>query len=101
MKPLDKCPHCGQPMRMRCGVRLRRTEIEIFDVIARHPGGVDMETLIAAVYPGKPRQKACNVVHTHICNINDRLVETDYRIRRKPRITGRFYLVTELTRAVA
>jgi hypothetical protein len=54
-----QCPHCGQRMLMRHGVRLSPKLADIFDMI-EHAGerGIDPEVLSSCFYPGKPQAAA-------------------------------------------
>jgi hypothetical protein len=95
------CPHCGQRMLLRYGVRLTPHLADIFDAIARRGDhGIAMEALAAVIYPGKPSKAARDALHVNISKINDRLVETDKRLRMQPRHDGFYRLITVAPRRV-
>jgi len=69
-------------MTTRHGVRLTRMQCEIFDMIERTGGvGVQPARLAAAIYPGVSNDVALQRVRVTVSHINDRLEETDVRIR--------------------
>jgi hypothetical protein len=84
MKP-GYCPHCGQRLTTRHGVRLTGKQAEIFDVIERGDdngdGGIQPARLMSAVYPGVPHKHAYNRIKVNISNINNKFALTDIRVR--------------------
>ncbi|MBO4228159.1 hypothetical protein [Bradyrhizobium neotropicale] len=73
------CSCCGQPLpEMREGIRLTPLKAHIFDVIKRAGAdGVMIEDINAICFAG--RTTASNV-RNHVVQINDALLETDFRI---------------------
>jgi DNA-binding SARP family transcriptional activator len=74
------CPHCGQPLLIRYGVKLTPKKAELMDLIERRAAGVAIGTLAETLYPGAPANRAYERVKTTVCQINDLLAATDYRI---------------------
>ena len=74
------CPHCGQRMLVRHGVRLSPLLADLFDMIARSEAGVEAEVLAGVFYPGKARAAGLRTLRVNIHHLNDRLVETDFRV---------------------
>ena len=80
---MTECPHCGQPMTVRFGVKLPRKKASILDMISdvtKGRGGIDVDTLSWVFYPDKRRPDARNLIRNHVCQINDLLLSTDVRI---------------------
>lgn len=76
MSSTTKCPHCGQRLpEMRVGIRLSLKKARIFDLIKRQPG-INTRELV-----NRFDFKTRNAVRVHIAQINDILVQTDYRLR--------------------
>jgi hypothetical protein len=76
----DRCPLCGASTDIVCGVRLPRLKAAILRAIkAAGDIGIGSVELLDAVYPerGKPRRETIKV---HVGQINELLVETDFRI---------------------
>jgi hypothetical protein len=95
------CPHCGQRMLLRFGVRLSPHLADIFDMIERAGDrGVRIESIVGALYAGKPTAAARQAVKTNIIHINERLEETDKRIRMVPPRVGGYRVVTVAPRRV-
>lgn len=91
------CPHCGQRMLIRYGVKLSPKLADIFDAIENSKDrGIDLETLSWMFYPDSKKQDAKNIVKVSISHINDLLVETDLRIRSECRY-GAYRVVNEKT----
>lgn len=89
------CPHCGQRMLTRYGVRLPPHLADIFDMIERSGDrGVRIEAIVGALYTGKPTAAARQAAKTNIVHINERLEETDKRIRMVPPRVGAYRLIT-------
>ena len=80
----EVCPACGQPILMRCGIRLQRKKAELFDVIekyTRHGNGIELDRLAWLTYPDDPRLIARQRrVRVHINQLNDLLEATDCRV---------------------
>jgi hypothetical protein len=75
------CPHCGQRMLVRHGVRLSPLLADLFDIIARSgESGIAASVLADIFYPGKPTDGARNCIRQNVRWINERLVETDVSI---------------------
>jgi DNA-binding winged helix-turn-helix (wHTH) protein len=74
------CPHCGRPLlAARLGVRLSPLKTRIFDALTRAgPDGIDADELFAMVFSGRAVLRT--VLKSHVSQINDLLVETDFRI---------------------
>ena len=90
------CPTCGQPIMIRRGVRLRRVPLALFDMIERRKAGVSAEELARQLYPDAPTPTAIRIVRSHINQINDRLVSTDWRIVNRYELKhGRRYFLVE------
>ncbi len=79
MKPRC-CPYCSQPLpEIRMGVRLSPLKARIFDLILRSAdNGITREDIHAIAFDGCDRD--ANNISVHVAQINDRLVETEYRI---------------------
>jgi hypothetical protein len=76
------CPHCGQRILMRHGVRLTPLLAEIFAVIENSGQcGVTSEALTARLYPGLPDAQARARVKANVWLLNNRFVETNIRVR--------------------
>lgn len=75
------CPHCGQRMLVRHGVRLSPRLADLFDMI-EHSGkrGILGEVLAWVFYPGKNAHAARRCVITNINHLNSFLEETDVRV---------------------
>jgi hypothetical protein len=87
---MNACPACGGPMReVRLGVRLTPLKAAIFDAIKRAgPEGISRDDLMAKEFSEGAKHPW--TLKSHICQINDSLVATDYRIRS----IGRCYHLT-------
>jgi hypothetical protein len=85
------CPACGQRVLIRHGVKLSPKLCDIFDVIDRATkrGGIDAESLAWILYPTVSRSDAKRCIAVSVNHINDKLVETDYRIQMDGR-QGRY-----------
>src|SRR5262245_44844413 len=79
---MTECPTCGQPMRVRYGVRLQPKKAELLDMIEQTSGrgGVELETLAWVFYPGVPTKTAKDRIKVHINQLNDQLCGTDWRV---------------------
>jgi hypothetical protein len=77
---MKHCPTCGQPLLTRHGVRLPLKKAELLDVIEARRGGINLSALAAVFYPGVPAPAAHARIKNHICQINDLLVATNYRV---------------------
>lgn len=80
---LTFCPHCGQPLLVRYGVKLTPKKAELLDAIERRAAGVALGTLAETLYAGAPTKRAHGRVKTQVCQINDLLAATDYRIVKR------------------
>lgn len=92
------CPHCGQSLHAeRFGVVLRPIWVQMIDAILRAgPDGITRDDLRDVIY-GDERVTR-NVVSVHVHAINERLIETDYRIRGGQ---GHTYRIVRLSREEA
>ena len=80
------CPHCGQRMLMRHGVRLPPHLADLFDMIERsRKRGILCEVLAGVFYSGKSSAAARQCVAVNISRLNDFLEQTDVRIARGSR----------------
>lgn len=82
------CPNCGQPVKLRLGIRLPPRLALMFDFLERGPH--TMDELVTMFHPGKPVSTARRNVSTAIHNMNEMLVSTDARVSsdgRKPNPT--------------
>ena len=74
------CPNCRQRLtQQRVGVHLGPVKIRIFDMIkAAGDVGMSSQEIVHDLY----REKGGNIgtIKAHICQMNDVLVETDWRI---------------------
>ena len=88
----DACPHCGQRMLIRHGVRLSPRLADIFDII-EHSGdrGVTEEVLSTIFYSGRSSREAYNCIRVNISHINSHLVSTDYRVAKAEGVRGAEY----------
>jgi hypothetical protein len=85
-------------MLIRHGVRLSPHLADIFDAIERSGSrGEHAEVLVEMFYGGKSVAKARAALKTNIVHINDRLEETDVRVRMVPPRSG-FYRVVSAKR---
>lgn len=75
------CPHCGQRMLIRHGVRLPPLCADLFDMI-EHSGdrGVMCEVLAWVFYSGKSKRDAENCVRVNINRLNNWLPD-NVRVR--------------------
>jgi hypothetical protein len=89
-----ECPHCGQRMLIRHGVKLPPLLADIFDLI-EHSGkrGITREVLASVFWSDKSRKQAEACASVNINRINDFMVETDVSIRMSGRPQG-LYKVT-------
>jgi hypothetical protein len=83
--PLDEganvCPHCGQRMLMRHGVRLPPRLADLFDMIERSKRrGVLCEVLAWVFYPDKAAFAARRCVAVNVHHLNSLLEQTDVRV---------------------
>lgn len=83
------CPHCGQPILVRYGVKLTPKKAALLDLIERRRAGLALANLAAVLYPGVAINRACERIKTQVCQINDLMAGTDYRIVRQ---AGRYHL---------
>jgi len=93
---MTECPTCGQPMQMKFGIRFTRTQAAILDMIegsTRERGGIDGAALGWVFFPGIATRVQAQRVKVHVCQINDMLVSTDWRIanERPYKRDGAFY----------
>lgn len=86
----DECPHCGQRMLLRHGVRLAPKQADIWDMI-EHSGqlGVSDEVLVDVFFSNKPLRDAHNLLKVYVCHINDRMIEAGVKIAKDHK--GRLY----------
>jgi hypothetical protein len=96
------CPHCGQPIVTFFGVKLTAHQSDIFNMIlARADHGVSTDALIGVLYPGKPDYLARRALRANISLLNERLEETDKRVRlQPPRRDGIYRVITVTPRRV-
>ena len=87
-----ECPHCGQRMLIRHGVRLSPRLADIFDII-EHSGerGVTEEVLASIFYSGRSAREAYNCVRVNVSHINNHLLSTDYRVAKADGVRGAEY----------
>lgn len=76
------CPHCGQPMLTRNGVRVRLSRVHeaMFDALARRPAGVTPEGLRGLLYAGVPTDDANNRLKAQIWHLNAALAGTGFYV---------------------
>ena len=81
----DCCPHCHQPYKAtRVGIPMPPRKAELFDSIkAAGEIGITTHELWIMHYP--TQRAAMSVIKSHINQINDLLVETDYTLRAEGR----------------
>ena len=93
------CKACGQPIMTRRGVRLRRTQIALFDMIERRSAGDRADELARHALSRRADADRRASRQRHVNQINDRLVETDWRIvnRYELKHGRRYFLVEEKT----
>ena len=85
-RPSYECPTCHQRILIRHGVRLSPRLADIFDAIERREKAGEFEEILAVMfYGGKPKRDAYNAIKVNIAHINDKLVETCYRIGKNGR----------------
>lgn len=97
---MSECPHCGQPMLVKFGVRLppfKARILEMVENVTKGRGGIEIEQLAWVFYPGVPKKKAHDCIKNHVHQINDLLLSTDYRIVSRD---GR-YVLTESAEVAA
>jgi hypothetical protein len=89
------CPHCGQRMLMRHGVRLSPKCADIFDMIERAgERGVAPEILQDVFFANRPRKAAYAGLKAFIWQINELLASTDLHIGMREYRCG-FYRVEQ------
>ena len=74
------CPTCHQPVPhvMRLGIALTRLKARIFDIISLSgESGISSKDIYDKVWEGNVNG---STVKSHVNQINDRLVETNWRI---------------------
>ncbi len=76
----DCCQHCGQPLKQSCyGVYMPRLKAELLASIkAAGEIGISTAELLTMHYGGKKVQPS--VIKSHVNQINDILIETDYAV---------------------
>lgn len=92
---MSECAHCGQAMLVRFGIKLTPKKAEILDMITsvtKGRGGIEAESLGWVFYPGEAKRIATQRVKAHVCQINDLLVSTHYRIKNQD---GLYQLIEE------
>ena len=77
------CPHCGQPLLIRYGVKLTPKKAELLDLVERRAAGVAIGALAETLYAGVSTKRAHDRIKTQVCQINDLLAATDYRIIKR------------------
>jgi hypothetical protein len=83
----EACPHCGQRMLVRHGVRLTPQLASVFDLISdSRDRGVVADVLSWVFHPNKTKRAALRCVYTDVSRLNDLLEESDYAVRA----AGRF-----------
>lgn len=93
---MTACPHCGQRMLIRAGVKLSPKLADLFDAIAATGNrGLSRETLSWMFYPHHGRRDGANAVKVSINHINDFLAETNIRIRMGHRPFGQYRIIAE------
>lgn len=87
-----QCPHCGQQSpNVRLGVRLSKRKVHLFDLISRAgSAGIDGEYLWHAVFGSNGSRQT---MRAHICQINEILEETDFRLRATRGPGSRYRLI--------
>jgi hypothetical protein len=89
-----RCPHCQQILpEFRLGVRLPPLKARIFDLIMR--GGEDgilASDLLNIAYADQPASGR-KILSSHVCQINDAIEDTGYRIVGRSGRVGFYRLV--------
>ncbi len=82
----DVCPHCGQRMLLRHGVKLSPKQADIFDHI-EHSGtrGVPPDVLAWVFYPNSTKRNAQLALQVHVNQLNDRMGEAGLQICNEER----------------
>ena len=76
------CPHCGQRMLVRHGVRLIPQLAGMFDLVSDSGDrGVMADALSWVFHPNKPKRAALRCVYTDVNRLNGFLEESDYAVR--------------------
>jgi hypothetical protein len=70
------CPHCGQPILMRHGVKLSPMLAKLYDAIASRPR-IMLEELRGLVYPGVAIEQADKRLKAQIWHLNEALAVSD------------------------
>ena len=88
-------------MLMKFGIRFTRTQAAILDMIesqSKARGGIDGAALGWVFFPGIAKRIQSQRVKVHVCQINDMLVSTDYRIvnERPCKREGALYKLKEV-----
>lgn len=75
------CPKCGQSIQdLRCGVRLPRNKVRIFDAIrASGEIGITSEGVIRVAYDGEEKPDV-TAIKAHVSQINDLIENANVRI---------------------
>ena len=79
----EVCPTCGQFVLIRRGAKLQHRKAELFDLIDKYTDnadGISLDRLAGLLYPDAPTPRAKERVKSHICQLNDVLAATPYRI---------------------
>lgn len=93
-----ECPHCGQPMLVRFGVRFPPAKARMLDMImdvSKGRGEISQESLSWVFYPGVAKKTAMHRVAVHVNQINDLLAETDVRIVKTSHREGSYKIVEQ------
>jgi hypothetical protein len=76
------CHYCGQELpEHRLGIRMTPLEGRIFDLILRGgPDGMMTRDICDIVFDGMSTEQARKTLRVHVCNINAKLISTEYWI---------------------
>jgi hypothetical protein len=85
------CPHCSREFEVRAGVLLTPLKARIFDVVNRAgPDGIHTDDLFDIIFEDRSIGRAN--LKTHIWQINDKLLETDWMIACSGSRAARYWL---------
>lgn len=80
-RTIPRCPHCGAALNRKIGAALPPLKQHILDTIrATGEMGITSRDLMATVYHPSRKQPKIAVIRNHIFQINELLVDTEWKI---------------------
>lgn len=80
-RSIPRCPHCGAPLNRKIGAALPPLKQHMFDTIrAAGEVGITSRDLMTTIYHPDRKQPKIAVIRNHIGQINELLLDTDWKI---------------------